>query len=245
PYYRWLFGRAAGIIAVSEATASSWARYASFESTIIPNGVDVKYWAAKPSARYLRPGMRNLVYLGRLEQRNGPEVAIDAFAAIAPAMPEIRLVMAGDGPLRAALEARVPEALRARVEFVGAVFDERPELLASSSVFLLPARAVGFSIMVLEAFAAGLPVVALPGLGTDRAGDHWSNVIMARENGVAAFADAVTDTLQRDQRDRIARGRAIADAFDWTRVGGRILDVLQTAAGRPARLTGSAEQAVA
>ena len=185
-----------------------------FESTIIPNGVDVKYWAGKPSARYLRPGMRNLIYLGRLEQRNGPEVAIDAFAAIAPAIPDIRLVMAGDGPIRAALEARVPEALRDRVEFVGAVFDERPDLLASSSVFLLPARAVGFSIMVLEAFAAGLPVVALPGLGTDRAGDHWSNVMVARHQSVAAFADAIVETLHGTRaRASRAGGRSRASTI--------------------------------
>ena len=77
-------------------------------------------------------------------------------------MPDVRLLMAGDGPMRAELEAQVPPDLRGRVEFLGAVYDQRPELLASSSVFLLPARAVGFSIMVLEAFAAGLPVVALP-----------------------------------------------------------------------------------
>ena len=56
-------------------------RYADFQSTIIPNGIDAGYWRSAPSARYLRPGMRNLVYLGRLEQRNGPEVAIDAFNA--------------------------------------------------------------------------------------------------------------------------------------------------------------------
>ena len=108
-------------------------------------------------------------------------MAIEAFNRIGPALPDVRLLMAGDGPMRAELEARVAPALRDRVEFLGAVFDQRPELLASSSLFLLPARAVGFSIMVLEAFAAGLPVVALPGLGTDRAGEHWSNVIMAKD----------------------------------------------------------------
>ncbi len=72
-------------------------------------------------------------------------------------MPDVRLLMAGDGPMRAELEAQVAPELRGRVEFTGAIYDQRPELLASSSVFLLPARAVGFSIMVLEAFAAGLP----------------------------------------------------------------------------------------
>jgi phosphatidylinositol alpha-mannosyltransferase len=240
PYYRWVFRRAAAVIAVSHATAQSMGRYAEFPSTIIPNGIDVGYWRARPSGRYARPGTRNLVFLGRLEHRNGPDVAIDAFARMAAEAPDTRLLMAGDGPMRPELEARVPQHLRGRVEFLGAVYDQRPELFASSSVFLLPARAVGFSIMVLEAFAAGLPVVALPALGTDRAGEHWSNVIMARDNDAESFAAAVLDTVRREQGDRIARGRAIADAFDWTRIGGRILDVFQNvagadASGRPAR----------
>lgn len=230
PYYRWVFRRAAAVIAVSEATAQSMGRYADFQSTIIPNGVDVAYWRARPSPQRPPPGMRNLVYLGRLEQRNGPEVAIEAFGKIASLLPDVRLLMAGDGPMRNDLQARVPAHLRGRVEFLGAVYDQRQELLASSSVFLLPARAVGFSIMVLEAFAAGLPVVALPALGADRAGEHWSNVIMARDNNAAAFADSIIDTLQRDQGDRIARGRAIAEAFDWDKIGGRILDVFQRVA---------------
>ena len=220
-------------------------RYADFQPTIIPNGIDAAYWQAGPSPQHLRPGMRNLVYLGRLEERNGPEVAIEAFGRIASSLPDVRLLMAGDGPMRPDLQAQVPPHLRGRVEFLGAVYDQRPELLASSSVFLLPARAVGFSIMVLEAFAAGLPVVALPALGADRAGEHWSNVIMAKDNSTVAFADAVTDALQRDQGDRIARGRAIAEAFDWERIGGRILDVFQRVAGSSARSPGWRSKAAA
>jgi phosphatidyl-myo-inositol alpha-mannosyltransferase len=230
-YYRWVFRRAAAVIAVSAATAESMGRYVKFPSTIIPNGIDGAYWRARPSSRYLRPRTRNLVYLGRLEARNGPDVALDAFSKIASSIPDLRLLMAGDGPLRATLQERVPSHLRHRVEFLGAVYDARPELLASSSVFLLPARAVGFSIMVLEAFAAGLPVVALPALGTDRAGEHWSNVVIAKENSSDAFADTVSEVLQEDQSERIARGRAIAEAFDWERIGGRIVDVFERVAG--------------
>jgi phosphatidylinositol alpha-mannosyltransferase len=244
-YYRWVFHRAAAVIAVSEATAQSMFRYADFQSTIIPNGIDVAYWRACPNPRYLRPGMKNLVYLGRLEERNGPDVAIEAFGRIAPLFPNVRLLMAGDGPMRNELQARVPPHLQGRVEFLGAVYDQRPELLASSSVFLLPARAVGFSIMVLEAFASGLPVVALPALGTDRAGEHWSNVILAKDNSATAFADAVIDTLQREQGERIARGRAIAETFDWARIVNRILDVFQHVAGTPAQLPGWRPKAAA
>ena len=108
PYYRWVFSRAAAVIAVSEATAQSMARYADFAATIIPNGIGVAYWRASPSLRYLRPGLRNLVYLGRLEPRNGPDVALDAFTTIAASVPDVRLVMAGEGPMRQELEARVP-----------------------------------------------------------------------------------------------------------------------------------------
>lgn len=230
-YYRWVFRRAAAVIAVSEATAQSMSRYADFQSTIIPNGIDGPYWRARPASRYQRPGMRNLVYLGRLEERNGPDLAIDAFTRLAPALPDVRLLIAGDGPFRPSLQGRVPAHLRDRVEFLGAVYDQRPEILASSSVFLLPARAVGFSIMVLEAFAAGLPVVALPALGTDRAGEHWSNVILARENTADAFADAIIETFRHDQSERIARGHAIAETFDWERIGCRILDVFQRVVG--------------
>jgi glycosyltransferase involved in cell wall biosynthesis len=245
PYYRWVFRRAAAVIAVSHATAQSMGRYADFRPTIIPNGIDAAYWRSGAAPRYLQPGMKNLVYLGRLEDRNGPDVAIDAFCRIAPSLPNMRLLMAGDGPMRDGLQARVPPELRGRVEFLGAVYDERPELLASSSVFLLPARAVGFSIMVLEAFAAGLPVVALPAFGTDRAGEHWSNVIMASDTSSEAFAAAIMDAVRRDQGDRIARGRAIAEAYDWARVGGRILDVFQDVAGTPARLPGWRSRAAA
>ena len=98
---------------------------------------------------------------------------------------------------------------------------------------------------MLEAFAAGLPVVALPALGADRAGEHWVNVVMAKDNSSAAFADAVIDTLQHDQTERIARGRVIADAFDWENVGGRILDVFERVAGTPGERAGLRPKAAA
>ena len=148
--------------------------------TIIPNGIDVPYWRAQPSPRYLRPGMRNLVYLGRLEERNGPDLAIEAFTKIAAAVPTCPAAHGGRRP-----DARFPASqgstsspTAGRVP--GASQRDRPELLASSSVFLLPARAVSFSIMVLESFAAGLPVVALPALGTDRAGYHCSSLSLPK-----------------------------------------------------------------
>ena len=227
PYYRWVFRRAASVIAVSRATAQSMGRYADFRSTIIPNGVDVDYWSAAPSPLYQRPGFRNLVYVGRLEERNGPDLAIAAFARVAARLPDVRLLMAGDGPMRSALENSVPLPFRDRVEFLGPVYDERPALLASSSLFLLPARAVGFSILVLEAFAARLPVVALPALGTDCAGSHWTNVLLSQNESPGAYATAILNALASDNQQRIENGLHIAREHDWSGMGGRILNVFE------------------
>ena len=99
--------------------------------------------------------------------------------------------------------------------------------------------------MVLEAFAAGLPVVALPALGTNRAGEHWSNVVLAKDNNAEAFADAVVETLQRQETDRIARGRALAETFDWATVGHRILDVFEGVVQPRAQLLGVRPDAAA
>jgi len=229
-YYRWVFRQARTVVAVSAATRDSMQRYAKFDAHIVPNGVDMAYWErGRRSDRYSVPGLRNIVFLGRLERRNGPDVAIDAFSEILRARPDVRLLIAGDGPERAAYEARVPPEARDRVVFLGAVYDERPDIFASSELFLLPARAIGFSIMVLEAFASRLPVVAVPALGTDRAGDHWANVIMAGDETPSAFAKAVIDALDADQTARIERGRQIASEYDWSRIGPRILDVFHRA----------------
>ena len=99
--------------------------------------------------------------------------------------------------------------------------------------------------MVLEAFAAGLPVVALPGLGTDDAGDHWANVIMARTPAPTRSPPPCATPCSGTSAIASRAGALIADAFDWTRIGGRILDVFHRAVGRPARSSDARQQAVA
>jgi phosphatidylinositol alpha-mannosyltransferase len=233
PYYKWVFSRAKSVIAVSEAARDAMHRYASFNAEIVPNGVDCAYWkAGRPSHRYLTPNTRNILYMGRLEPRNGPDLIIDAFSKVADAIPEARLIMAGAGPKRAEYELRVPEHLRERVKFIGAVYDERPDLLASCDLMVIPARAVGFSILVLEAFAAGRPVVAGPCLGINRAGDHWSNVILSEALTPESLASTLVQALETDHSERIARGRTIAERYDWTRIGPQLLGVFERAAAR-------------
>jgi phosphatidylinositol alpha-mannosyltransferase len=234
PYYRWVMGRMTKVIAVSEAARDTIRRYARFESTVIPNGVDCEAFArGRPLAGFC-DGTSNVLSVARLEERNGIDIVIDAFALLARERADIRLLVAGDGPLRARYEAQVaglPPAVAARVIFLGAVWEERPDLYASASCFVLAARKASFSILLLEALAAGLPVAAIPGEGTASAGEHWALAHMAASESATDLSVAIAKALAPAAPDYGDRAHAMARRFDWSAVVPRIRRVYDEAVG--------------
>jgi phosphatidyl-myo-inositol alpha-mannosyltransferase len=232
PWYRYVMRRMTRVIAVSESARDAMSRYARFDSTIIGNGVDCDAFAAgRPIPRFA-DGLTNILSVARLEPRNGIDVVIDAFAEIARERQDVRLLLAGDGPGRAAYEAqanRLPAGIASRVLFLGAVWDGRADLYASAHCFALAARKASFSILLLEALAAGLRVAALPGEGTSRAGDHWSLAEMAPSDSPASYAGALRRALAPSTQDSVARARAMARRHDWSVVVPRIRRVYDEA----------------
>jgi phosphatidylinositol alpha-mannosyltransferase len=232
PWYRYVMSRMTRVIAVSESARDAMARYARFDSTIIGNGVDGDAFAAgRPLPRFA-DGMTNILSVARLEQRNGIDLIIDAFARLASGQPTLRLLLAGDGPLRAQYETQaraLPASIASRVVFLGPVWDERADLYASAHCFALAARKASFSILLLEALAAGLRVAALPGEGTTRAGDHWALAEMARSSSAEAYADALRHALTPATAEYVAQARAMARRYDWQVIAPRIRRVYDEA----------------
>lgn len=232
PWYRYVMRRMTKVIAVSEAARDAMGRYARFDSTIIGNGVDCDAFArGRPLAQFA-DGLTNILTVGRLEHRNGIDIIIDAFALLARERPDVRLLIAGDGPLRVQYEAqvvRLPASIASRVLFLGAVWQERPDLYASAQCFALGARKASFSILLLEALAAGLRVAALPGEGTRRAGDHWSVTEMSVAETPEAYADALRRALVPSTPETAARARAMARRYDWSVMVPRIRRVYEEA----------------
>ena len=230
PWYRYVMGRMTQVIAVSAAARDTMARYARFDCTIIGNGVDCRAFASgRPLARFA-DGMRNILSVGRLEHRNGTDLVLDAFGLLARDRPDLRLLLAGDGPSRGECEARarrLPPAVASRVVFLGAVWEERADLYATAHCFALAARRASFSILLLEALAAGLRVAALPGQGTERAGDHWSLVEMARSEKVEDYADALRRALVPITPAEVASATNKAREYDWSRIVPRIRRVYE------------------
>ena len=206
-------------------------RYADFQSTIIPNGIDGTYWRANPSSQVSPAGdaQPRLSRQARAAQRPGGRDR--SFAKIAQALPDVRLLMAGDGPMRAELEAQVPGAsARAR-----GIPRRRLRSTPRAARFVVVVPPPGARGGVLHHGAGGLRGGSAggraPGAGRRSGRRALGNVVMAKDNSSGAFADAV-DRYASARPGRAHRPRAvIADAFDWEKVGGRILDVFERVAG--------------
>ena len=164
PVLRRVWKRLAVRVAVSEAAAEFATRHFRGDVRIIPNGADVELFE-KASPADLPEG-RCLLFVNRLEPRKGFAVAVRAFAVLAREQPDLLLVVAGDGPERDAVSL-LPAEARRRVIMLGNVpHDLLPAYHAAADLFL--GSAVGnesFGIVLVEAMASGLPVVAsnIPG----------------------------------------------------------------------------------
>lgn len=230
PWYRHVLRRSDVVIAVSPLAAATMQRYADFSATIIPNGVQTADFANGQRLKEYDDGRKNIIYLGRLEPRNGPDLLLAALPEIVRAYPTVRLLLAGAGPMDADLRASLSPELRNNVVFLGLVENNaRPDIYKSADVFVIPARFGGtFSIMVLEGLAAGVPIVATPFVDKCHRDAHWDPVRMTSDYTPMAIANGIIEALGADNSARVATGLRIVQEYDWARVGERIVGAYES-----------------
>jgi glycosyltransferase involved in cell wall biosynthesis len=216
---------AVGTLAVEELRRLS----GRADVSLLPNGIDAARFAAPP--RSPRPPRQTLTILSvlRLHPRKRPLSLVRALPDVlrraqAHCLPErVRLVIAGDGPLRAAVRA---EAVRLGVsdhlELLGAVpRAEIPSLLAAADLFALPSVNEAFGIVALEARAAGLPVVAMREGGAADLVEHGREGLLAEDDDEFAAqlgTLAVDAALRRRMQQTAPLGLA---RFGWSAVAAR------------------------
>jgi len=204
-------------IAVSEAAAAFVGRRFRGAVRIVPNGVDLELFRRAAPATGLAEG-RKLLFVNRLEPRKGFAVAVAALERLALEFDDLRLIVAGDGPERAALDS-LPDDLRERVTMLGNVaHDDLPPYHAASNVFLGPAvGGESFGIVLVEAMAAGLPVAGSDIPGYREVVRPGVDGLLVRPNDPNALAAAVRSLLtQPDLAERLrASGLERAERFDW------------------------------
>lgn len=185
-------------------------------------GVDVDVFHPKHRSEMLRQAYGDsdtflLLHVGRLAAEKGVERILQSFAAAQAALPdrEVRLVVAGVGPREAALRAAAPEG----VTFLGNL-DRRtmlPALYASADAFVFSSHTETLGLVILEAMASGLPVIAAPAGGV---ADHLRdrvNGLAYPPGDIAAMARAICAVVRSPALVRqLGEGaRATAERMSW------------------------------
>jgi glycosyltransferase involved in cell wall biosynthesis len=207
---RWTTRSADRFVCVSHGVAEHCRRrgFATRKLVVIPNGIDLAAWDSAEPANLthfgLPPGQRAIVYVGRLDaqKRVKPLVALMA-TELAAAIPKHDLLLVGEGPLRSPLEELAGRLrIGSRVHFAGWRPDV-PNVLAAADLLVLPSQWEGMPNAVLEAMAAGKPVVATLAEGVQELlGERVAEQGVPLGAGWAPFCDRITAILGNSQTAR-------------------------------------------
>jgi phosphatidylinositol alpha-mannosyltransferase len=130
--------------------------------TIVPNGVDVAKYRKKPKKLPAKTSKKTILYVGRLEKRKGLRYLLKAYQELSERRNDVRLLLAGTGPEEESLRNFVAIQEISGVKFLGYISDEEKiRHLHSADVFCAPSHyGESFGVVLLEAMAAGCPLVA-------------------------------------------------------------------------------------
>jgi 1,2-diacylglycerol 3-alpha-glucosyltransferase len=198
---------------------------------VLPTGIPLSRFAAGDRARFRErmgiPDERPVaLYVGRVAHEKNIGFLIDAVAEARRKVPELLFLITGEGPAEKALKRRA-EALgiSENVRFLGYLDRDHglPDCYAAADVFIFASRTETQGLVLLEAMAMGLPVVALAAMGAkDILGPRLGGLVPSED--VGEFADSISGLmLDRDLRQRLsAEAREYAREWADDRMAGRL-----------------------
>jgi phosphatidylinositol alpha-mannosyltransferase len=218
-----------GAIAVSPAAQQYVSRVFPREYRIIPNGMDVDYFAsnAVPWPQY-QDGKTNILFVGRLEKRKALKYLLDAYSRLKWDLPNLRLLVVGPGNL----DEDSYHILSARnlqdVVFLGGVpYQDLPRYYATADIFCAPTTGgESFGMVLLEAMAAGKPIVASNIEGYNWIISHGQQGLLCPPRDSAALADTLGFLVRNPEvgYHMGAIGRQMVQKYRWEIVARQVED---------------------
>lgn len=200
------------VVGVSAPTSEALHRHERIprrKLVTIPNGIDRSRYAVALDRAQARRALGIaaeapvIALAARLTEQKGLAYLLRALPAVIARHPDVVLLVAGDGPLRPALEAQAAElGVAPHVRFLG-MRDDIAALLRACDVYALPSVWEGLPMAILEAMAAGLPVVGSDVGGVSTAVEHGVTGLLVPERDPARLAEALLAVLG----DRVLRRR--------------------------------------
>jgi glycosyltransferase involved in cell wall biosynthesis len=232
----WIFRVGDRLIAVSQASArfSRMLGFSEKRITVVPNGVDLSCFNGEVDAFSMREelgiGDEPLVVTAlRLIKRKSPELLISAFAKVLKVVPDAKLVIAGSGREEDNLSRQIQSLnITNSVFMVGRLAKEKvAQLMAAADVFVLPSKMESFGLTLLEASAAGVPVVCSNAGGIPEVFQDGFDALLYPPGDDNAMAKAIIRLLQDRELAKTISANAVetASKFTWEMTAERTLQV--------------------
>ncbi len=228
PIFGHLFSRLDSLIAVSEAAREFACQMFPGNYRIIPNGVDLnRFGQARPPERDDLHRPLTILFVGRLDKRKGFPTLLEAFLKLKPTYPQVRLQVVGPfGP-------QYQQVAQARavtdIDFVGYVPPEKlPAFYHQADIFCAPSLGFeSFGIVLLEAMAAGLPIVASNIAGYRSVLTDGQEGWFTPPGDPQALAQALGRLVEQPRLRQTMgqQGRLTASRYSWERLTDEILEV--------------------
>ena len=222
----WTLDRCAAVTVVSDSMVAAIRGLApGTRVDVIPMGTDLGSLFVPPADPAIRKG-NEIVFVGRLVEKKGVPVLVEAFAKLIRSCPEARLTVVGDGPLRAAIESLVRKlGLGEQVLVAGALpHPELPAIFQRCAVAVFPFVVAaggdqeGFGLVVTEAMGCGCPVIASDLPAVRASIEPGVTGILVPPGNVDALERALRRVLSDEPKRKILSAAALDSArrrFDW------------------------------
>ena len=225
-----------GRIAVSAAARHFIDRYFPGDYKVIPNGVDLRRCeGVQPFARY-RDGKLNILFVGRLESRKGVMYLLKAYRELRKRDYDCRLLIAGSGPQEREVRRYIATRRLSGVELLGRVSDEdKARYFATADIYVSPATGQeSFGIVLLEAMAAGVPIVCSDIHGYKGVVRRDEHALLVAPRDVDALVAAIVQLLDDPAaRARMAAaGRERVVQYGWPNITAKVEDYYNFVARR-------------
>lgn len=204
--------------------------------TVIPTGINLEPyrcadWKSLRQAKGWQDEMV-LISVGRLAPEKNWDTLLHAFAKVYAEHQNLRLVLIGDGPAKATLEALAAElGISEHVTFTGSLpFEEVPCHLKAADAFVFASVTETQGLVTMEAMAAGLPVVAVDASGTRDIVEHGKQGFLVA-NDAEALANGFRELLSNPHQMKRFSGNAArkAKTFDVNQLGKQMISVYEQA----------------
>lgn len=195
---------------------------------IVPNGIKIEsfeHTCSKESCREklkLSLNSNIILFVGYLVDHKGPEILLRSFRSILDILPDTILIFVGDGALKFELEQLSKKLhIEKNVQFVG--FIDQNTIITyynAADVFVLPSLSDCFPMVILEAMASGLPIIASDIGGISELVINNENGLLVQPNHSGLLADSIIYLLDNDDiRNKFGkRGRKLADNYSWKKI---------------------------